>query len=305
VGALLDSEALFTRLNALGFALPHQAGYYGPALALGGADVTLLALANAYRTLANSGMHSGVVMRSDASGGAAPSAAQRVAPAAAVHLVTDILADNSARAATFGLSSALTTPGFAAVKTGTSKDLRDNWCVGFTDRYTVGVWVGNASGAPMRDVSGISGAAPVWQALVRLLHAAQPSIAPRLPAGVVRQAVRFAAGEEPVREEVFVAGTQQPLVRAGLPVFGITSPRDGSVFALDPDIPPAAQRLTFTGESGTWLLDGRRLGTARQVRWAPWPGRHELTLIGRDGQVRQMVRFEVRGATAKLSQAPP
>ncbi len=53
------------------------------------------------------------------------------------------------------------------MKTGTSKDMRDNWCIGFTDRYTVGVWVGNASGEPMHDVSGVSGAAPVWQALAR------------------------------------------------------------------------------------------------------------------------------------------
>ena len=69
-----------------------------------------------------------------------------MADAAAVHLVNHILADNNARAGTFGLDSALATRGFAAVKSGTSKDLRDNWCIGFTDRYTVGVWVGNASG---------------------------------------------------------------------------------------------------------------------------------------------------------------
>lgn len=304
VGALLDQEALFTRLNALGFALPHNAGYYGPALALGGADVTLLALANAYRSLARGGLHSEVTLRAGLPG---PDVAKprRVATAEAVHLVTDILADNSARALTFGLSSSLTTAGFAAVKTGTSKDLRDNWCVGFTDRYTVAVWVGNASGAPMHDVSGVSGAAPVWQALVRQLHAGRPSVAPELPAGVVRQAVRFASGEEPARDELFIAGTQQATLRAGAPRFGITSPRDGSVFALDPDIPPAAQRLTFSGESGTWVLDGRRLGTSSQVTWAPWPGRHELTLVGRDGQVRQTVRFEVRGAKATVARARP
>ncbi len=62
---------------------------------------------------------------------------------------------------TFGFDSPLVLRGFAAVKTGTSKDMRDNWCVGFTERYTIGVWVGNASGAAMHDVSGISGAAPV------------------------------------------------------------------------------------------------------------------------------------------------
>ena len=43
------------------------------------------------------------------------------------------------------------------MKTGTSKEMRDNWCVGFSRRYTVGVWVGNFSGEPMRNVSGITG----------------------------------------------------------------------------------------------------------------------------------------------------
>ncbi len=65
-------------------------------------------------------------------------------------------------ARTFGLDSLLTTRFWTAVKTGTSKDMRDNWCIGWSQRYTVGVWVGNASGASMHDVSGVSGAAPVW-----------------------------------------------------------------------------------------------------------------------------------------------
>src|ERR1700733_5829075 len=94
----------------------------------------------------------------------------RPRPAAPSFLVADILADNNARVRTFGMNSLLATRGFAAVKTGTSKDMRDNWCVGFTDRYTVGVWVGNADGEAMHSVSGVSGAAPVWQTLVRWLH---------------------------------------------------------------------------------------------------------------------------------------
>ena len=81
--------------------------------------------------------------------------------------------------------------------------------------------------------------------------------------------------------------------------FGITSPRDGSLFAIDPDMPPAAQRIAFEGEPGTWVLDGRRLGAAARWSWAPWPGRHELKLLGRSGEVVQTVRFEVRGAGLK------
>ncbi len=307
VGAMLGPDTLLARLNAFGLALPESGGYYGHALALGGADVTLMALTNAYRTLANGGLHAPVAWP-----GAPTRAGQkprRVADAAAVHLVTDILADNAARARTFGLDSALVTPGFAAVKTGTSKDMRDNWCIGYTERYTVGVWVGNASGAAMHDVSGVSGAAPVWQAVVCHLHAGQPSRAPTLPAGVVAERVRFDADREPAREEVFIAGTTQARWVASAQVrapsgatrrFGIQSPRDGSLYAIDPDMPPHAQRITFEGERGVWRLNGRRVGDGERVRWSPWPGRHELSLVGRDGRVLQTVRFEVRGAGVKV-----
>ena len=86
--------------------------------------------------------------------------------------------------------------------------MRDNWAIGYTDRYTVGVWVGNFSGAPMWDVSGVTGAAPIWREIVDHLHAHQPSRAPRVPAGVVQREVVFAPAVEPSRREWFVAGTE-------------------------------------------------------------------------------------------------
>ena len=113
VGELLGPDALFDRFNAFGLALSHSAGWHGQALALGSADVTLLALANAYRTLANGGRFREVVLRP----GTQPPPARVVADPAATWLVTHVLADNAARAATFGLDSALATRGFAAVKT--------------------------------------------------------------------------------------------------------------------------------------------------------------------------------------------
>jgi penicillin-binding protein 1C len=160
----------------------------------------------------------------------------------------------------------------------------------------------------MHGVSGISGAAPVWQALVARLHEGAPSKAPAAPPGAVMLRVAFdAKGDaprEPAREEWFIAGTEQPLQRASAQLdaakpFGITSPRDGSIYALDPDMPAAAQRITFEGEHGTWMLDGKRLGAAPRLAWAPWPGRHELALLGRDGSALQTIRFEVRGAGVK------
>ncbi len=301
-GAMLGPDALFARLGAFGLALSESGGYHGHALALGSADVTLLALSNAYRALANGGLYSTPTLRGE------KATQRRIADAAATHLVVDILADDAARARTFGLGSSLATRGFAAVKTGTSKDLRDNWCIGFSDRYTVGVWVGNASGAPMHAVSGVSGAAPIWQVLMSRLHEGRPARAPARPAGVVAQRVAFEADREAARDELFLAGTEQAMLRASAQLaparpFGIASPRDGSRFALDPDIPPQAQQMIFEGEAGTWVLDGRRIGQGTSLRWAPWPGRHELQLLDARGRALQTVRFEVRGATLKSAAA--
>ena len=78
------------------------------------------------------------------------------------------------------------------MKTGTSKDMRDNWCIGYTRRFTVGVWVGNSSGAPMRDITGMTGAAPVWLEVVSYLHQhySEPDQVPR-PGRLVSQPSRI------------------------------------------------------------------------------------------------------------------
>jgi penicillin-binding protein 1C len=325
-GAMLGPDRLAQRLNDLGLALSQPGSHYGPGLALGSAEVTLLGLTNAYRALANGGHWSPVqAWRPGPATSKARPQRQVFSPAVA-YLVTDILSDNAARAITFGLDSALTTRGFAAVKTGTSKDMRDNWCLGYTDRYTVGVWVGNASGAPMRRVSGVSGAAPVWAGMVRALHEERVSRPPTMPAGVVRQAIHYetAGGEglaEPDRVEVFLQGTAQAQWQlaagagegeAGVAQPGrlIRSPADGAVLALDPDIPPQSQRVHFEAarhvlaapaggraQAPAWWLNGKRLGSARgPVRWLPMPGRHVLELR-RGNEVLDSVRFEVRGAS--------
>ncbi len=297
VGMMLGPDALFAGLNAAGLQLKHSAGWHGQALALGTADVSLLALTNAYRMLANGGVAGPV--RGAATPGAtgtgreASAAPQRVLSAAAAFQVADMLADASARASTFGMDSPLVTRGWAAVKTGTSKDMRDNWCIGFSDRYTVGVWVGNASGRPMHGVSGVSGAAPVWRELMAHLHQHQVSRAPAAPAGLVRHGDEwFVQGTEPVAAAL--ASPQPGALTAA--ATGVLTPRDGMVLVLDPDIPMAAQRLRLQGEPGTWVLNGRVLGQGSQLSWLPRPGQHLLQWRGEEPGATQQVRFEVRAA---------
>ena len=159
-----------------------DAEHYGYGLALGGGEVTLVDLANAYRTLANGGRYSPVRFTPD---GAAVDGFP-VVDGRAAYIVGDILADPAARAVTFGLAGPLATRYRASVKTGTSKDMRDNWAVGYTDRFTVGVWVGNFSGDAMHDVSGVSGAAPVWRDVMDRLQEGTKGVASSAPANATR-----------------------------------------------------------------------------------------------------------------------
>ena len=306
-------------LTALGLPLTQSGDYYGYSLALGSADVTLLALTNAYRALANGGVAGttgDLPRRPLTPRDTAAKAAQRVFSVDASFIITTVLSDNNARTRTFGFDSPLATRFFSAVKTGTSKDMRDNWTVGFTSRYTVGVWVGNADGTPMWDVSGVTGAAPVWAAIVGYLHRRVPSTPPAAPGGVIQTHVTFENGVEPARDDWFVRGTQTPVVAlaadAGAAVQRVSTrgaahigaPTDGTIFALDPDIPASRQRISFERASGAstltaWRLDGKTLGHAPRVPWLPWPGHHLLELVDVDGSVADSVRFEVRGAIAR------
>ena len=307
-------ERFFQRLQALGFQLRESGDYYGYSLALGSADVSLLALTNAYRVLANQGRYSPVrTVIAEAAG--VPKA---VMDPAASFIVGDILADRSARARTFGLESALSTRIWSAVKTGTSKDMRDNWCVGYSDRYTVGVWVGNASGAPMWDVSGVTGAAPVWQEVMQYLHATSgtPQHIPQKPAGVIAQAIRYQGQLEAPRNEYFLPGTEQSVIVTAQSDDidpAIRYPTPGMLVALDPDIPPARQRIRFIAQGmphGAWRLDGKLLGgnsgkakTQPDLAhdWMPWPGKHVLALLDAKGTIVDQVRFEVRGAVERAA----
>jgi penicillin-binding protein 1C len=183
----LGAAALLATLHRAGFAsLDRSPDHYGLGLALGNGDVTLIELANGYRALANDGVWTPWTWRS-AVGAEAAGAADRSAgppdrrsvmsPLAAA-LVLDVLADPVARIPGFGVETPFDFPFPTAVKTGTSRNFTDNWAVAVTAGFTVAVWVGDAAGRPMRQVSGLTGAGP-------LLRRAVMRVAPRYPAGVL------------------------------------------------------------------------------------------------------------------------
>ena len=308
--------------------------HYGFSLALGSADVSLIELTNAYRAIANGGVVSPVLFYSLPPGGrvrervmdehprldltARPSpptspprgqGSKRLFNESTAWLITDILSDRGARYVTFGFDNPLALSHWAAVKTGTSKDMRDNWTIGFNARVTVGVWVGNASGAPMHNVTGITGAGPIWadvmEAAAAKLGAGRPRAA---PGQLLKRHIQFASNDghvEASRDEWFVRGTEPAsALIAAREASGagarIVTPSDGTIIALDPDIPAANQRVQLKSgdatSAGCWTVNDVQLGcSATPMSWSPVAGNAVLKLLDAEGKALDRVTVMVRG----------
>jgi len=309
---LVEPDNFGMRLRDLGFRNLREGDYYGLSMALGSIDVTLYDLVNAYRTLANGGRWSKMTVDSALKKGSSKQVMSRESS----FIISDILSDRSARSLTFGFENPLSTRFWSAVKTGTSKDMRDNWCVGFSDRYTVGVWVGNFSGAPMWDVSGISGAAPVWLDVMNYLGRNRAGVPPKQPKDVVVKRVAFSQASEPERDEYFIRGSgpAEDIVHISngdrtVGKIAISYPADKTIIAIDPDI-PAENNLIFFEATTTgrfaWLLNREKIGEgSKTVSWKPQLGMYRLSLVDHDGKALDSIKFEVRGRPREIIDQRP
>jgi penicillin-binding protein 1C len=198
-------DTLYSTLQRAGITtFEHPAAYYGLGLTIGNGEVRLLELANAYAALARLGVYkpfrllatsehpvgtsscsseassdeSDPSFQTDGSSsptdhgraGARPYRDRRIFDERAAYLLADMLSDNQARAGTFGLNSYLAFDFPVGCKTGTSSNYRDNWTFGFTPEFTVGVWVGNPDNSPMRGITGVTGAAPIFHEIMMKLR---------------------------------------------------------------------------------------------------------------------------------------
>ncbi|OUC05122.1 hypothetical protein RY27_29175, partial [Litorilinea aerophila] len=214
--------------------------FYGLSLVLGGGEVSLLDHTYAYSVLGNLGVMVGepvppaerrsgyrelnpvsILQVRDSEGNILKKyeqpVAQRIVSAAVAYVMNDILSDDNARAPAFGANTDLTLPDRrVAAKTGTTNGWKDNWTMGFTPQLTVGVWVGNTDNEPMENVTGLSGAAPIWNAVMRKYHEGLPPIWYARPTHVTTRSVCMPSGLLPShtcqppsqRSENFVAGTE-------------------------------------------------------------------------------------------------
>lgn len=172
LNALDGPRALHRFLKQLGVnSLTEKPSHYGLGLTLGSGAVRLIDVTNGFSSIANQGIHTNYILFPDTQ----TTSHERVNSPESAYLIASVLSDNLARSATFGSSSQLRLPFPCAVKTGTSSDFRDNFCVGFTADFTVGVWVGNLSNQPMKGISGVTGAGPVFHKIMLDLHKDRPA----------------------------------------------------------------------------------------------------------------------------------
>ena len=190
---------LYQSMQMVGItSLTQPVEYYGYGLTLGNAEVSLLELTNAYRTFADKGLWKpSRLIKSVVSieGNLEPGMddvrehenPRRVYDERAAYLITDILKDYVARRPAFG--NAFHFPFECAVKTGTTKDYHDNWTLGFTTEYTVGVWAGNFDASPMHGVSGVTGAGQIFYDVMMLVHEHSKPEDFSVPEGLVQVSV--------------------------------------------------------------------------------------------------------------------
>ncbi len=164
----LGVPSLLRFLRRAGFTtFDKSAAYYGLGMTLGNAEVRLDELVSAYAAFARGGVGmEPTYLRAPA----APRERRTVMSPRTAFWISDILSDGDARAYIFGRGGSLELPFRVAVKTGTSQAYHDNWTVGYTRRVTVGVWVGNFDRRPLRNSSGVTGAAPIFQAVMMAAH---------------------------------------------------------------------------------------------------------------------------------------
>lgn len=312
----IGTDLLYLRLKKLGFdSLEKSPSFYGIGLTLGNGEVTLLELVRAYSCLARRGNYrEEKSIRAFMDRGKKQSLPlekkkpRRLFSPQVAYILTHILSDSDARISSFGHNSPLNFPFPCAVKTGTSKDFRDNWTLGYTPRYTVGVWVGNFDGMPMKRVSGITGCGPLFRDIMLLLAKDGTGGRFKEPEGLIRQKICPLTGKRPtlscpgIMEEIFIEGTEPhdfcdvhsdkeiTAKHEGRAApherhlqISITFPADGDIFKMDPILPRDFQAIRLHASVGRsqeirkieWWINDQRIGVSLfpfSLTWRLRPG---------------------------------
>ncbi len=229
--------------------LDKTASYYGLGVTLGNAEVRLDELVAAYAAFAREGEWIAPTFLPRPAA-VVPETRRLVSPRSAFW-ITDILSDPDAREFVFGRGGSLELPFPVAVKTGTSQSFHDNWTIGYSRRVTVGVWVGNFDRTPLRNSSGVTGAGPIFHAVMlaaeRRLGGSAPEFSPEPIATAPVTAVE--------REICALSGQA---ANAWCPIR-----RHASVAAESVDVPCSWHHQTDEGLVTYWPAEYRQWARAR------------------------------------------
>ena len=268
-------EECMKLLRSLGFEIPGEAADYGLGLAIGNAHITLRELVQAYSVLARNGSLVPLQYRLPLLS-AEPAT---LLPAEDCYRLADVLSDLEARVPSFGAAPNLRFPFRVAAKTGTSSNFRDNWCVGFTAEFTVGVWVGNFDQSPMQEISGVSGAGPIFHRVFETLYREDSASFPQMPETLRRVEI---------------------------------DRRTGSL--ATPETPPTCRQLELAANAdlqrlpaGSFDADGRAILDARYTEWyAGSPLKHLYALAGHQADARvPAILIPAEGSTFTLEPTLP
>lgn len=320
-----EPEALVAMLDRAGVVLDYPASRYGLSMALGTAEIDLLDLTRAYAAFARGGRALSATFTEPA---APQRSGARVVTPATAFLIGDVLNDNAARASAFGRTSALRFPFPVAAKTGTSQDFHDNWVVGYTTDFTVGVWVGNFDRLPLRGATGVTGAGPIFHAVMLATHRRLTPNAGLEPGATLLASVpgdlvavdacaraKSASSCEPGRTEYEWAGSTHPAthpVAHPAPSPTATKPARGSAgaalglrllepvrkgrYLIDPGVPLDAQKLPLRASGGsppyTFAVDDQQIASRL---WPVRGGSHTACVRDASGG-SACSRFTVGGA---------
>ncbi len=310
----LGVDKFITTASTLGIKSYNKTDY-DLAIALGGGEVTLLDLTNMYATIARSGNYLEYYAieeitndRGDLIYRHEPKNPKQVlgndGPEIA-YLVTDILSDPKARMLTFGEKNLLNLSKKTAVKTGTTSNWHDVWTVGYNKTYTLGVWAGNNDHSPMIDISGVTGAAPIWNAVFEKIYQSETYEDFDMPENIESRRVCRQTGLtlpcQDMYSDLFIKhqNPDKPIATSVTPnlqnkpiELEVINPRQNAVFKLIDGV-LSRNGISFEARAGedvdkiVWILDGQEIATTSRpfsYIWTPKPGRHTLKLIGTTGQ---------------------
>jgi penicillin-binding protein 1C len=290
--------------------------YYGTGLALGVGEMNLLQLTHLFSALAQEGMMKPIALGTHKSKSLEFGLERKLFSSEIACLLTHVLSDRDTRKRAFGKRSFLDFPFEVALKTGTSKDYKDSWTVGYTNQYIVGVWVGNFSGQPTQRISGSFGAGRIFQQIFRLLHShSKPQFScftQFQKQFLCRISGKNASAVCPVYSEVFLKGEKQTKIcniahKENEDLFfseipEIISPREGEVYALDKSISSKFQKVplrilvpdskygySYIINNHNPILNRGNLETYIELS----SGNHTITLIDENGK-KQVVDFQVK-----------